>query len=264
MNARNNFSVFWVSDADNTLWDTDAVYRSAQIELLTEVERKVGITTQCPDRLGYLRSVDQALAQLDHRGLRYPTTMLISALASNLRGVSINNSVKKALLGTLLINKSEADLIACHFEEAANKMPPLRSGVKKGLELLRTIGAEVLILTEGPQDRINATLNEYGLTPLVGSILSAKKSSSLFKRLARVKPTAKRWSIGDQLDRDILPAIEAGFEAIYFPGGFKPNWTNMFASNNLSYFMTEDYLSAVKHAITIELENHNSVYFDCR
>lgn len=254
--------MFWVSDADNTLWNTDAVFRSAQIELLTEVEKKVGISTNFPDRLGYLRSIDQALAHVDHRGLRYPTTMLISALASNLLGVSINDSVKKALHGISPINKSGADLIACRFEEAVNKFPSLRPGVKKGLEQLQSIDAEVLVLTEGPQDRINATLNEYGLTPLVGSILSAKKSLSLFKRLARVKPTAKRWAIGDQLDLDVLPAIEAGFEAIYFPGGFKPNWPNMFASNTSKYFVTENYLSAVNHAI--EIESHNSVYCEIR
>jgi putative hydrolase of the HAD superfamily len=251
MNARKNISVFWVSDADNTLWDTDAVYRTAQTQLLTEVEMKVGITSQRPDRLGYLRSVDQALARLDHRGLRYPTTMLISALASNLRGVSVNDSVKKALLGISHINQSEADLIACHFEEAVNKLPSLRPGVKKGLSLLQTIGAEVLILTEGPQDRINATLNKWGLTPLVDSVLSAKKSPLLFKRLAMSKPNAKRWAIGDQLDRDVLPAIGAGFEAIYFPGGFKPNWADISPSNSLNYVVTESYLTAVNHALAI-------------
>jgi putative hydrolase of the HAD superfamily len=30
--------------------------------------------------------------------------------------------------------------------------------------------------------------------------------------------------IGDQLDRDIRPAKEAGLRTIYFPGGFRPGW----------------------------------------
>jgi putative hydrolase of the HAD superfamily len=248
---RRHKPLFWVSDADNTLWDTDAVFRSAQIELLSEVEKKVGITANSPDRLGYLRSVDQTLAQLDHRGLRYPTTMLISALASNLQGVSINDSVKKALLGLLHINKSDTDLIACHFDEEVHKLPPLRPGVRKGLELLQDIGAEILILTEGSQDRITATLKELELTPLVNSVLSAKKSPLLFSRLAKSNTNSKRWAIGDQLDRDVIPAIEAGFEAIYFPGGFKPNWANKLHSNSSNYVVTESYLSAVNYALAI-------------
>jgi putative hydrolase of the HAD superfamily len=31
--------------------------------------------------------------------------------------------------------------------------------------------------------------------------------------------------IGDQLDRDILPAKEAGLITIYLPGGFRPKWS---------------------------------------
>jgi putative hydrolase of the HAD superfamily len=30
--------------------------------------------------------------------------------------------------------------------------------------------------------------------------------------------------VGDQLDRDIAPAKEAGLTTIYFPSGFKPKW----------------------------------------
>ncbi len=30
--------------------------------------------------------------------------------------------------------------------------------------------------------------------------------------------------VGDQLDRDIGPAKEAGLTTIYFPGGFSPRW----------------------------------------
>ncbi len=260
MIARSHIPMFWVSDADNTLWDTDAVFRSAQLELLTGVEKKVGITISCSDRLGYLRSVDQALAHLDHRGLRYPTTMLISALASNLQGVSINDSVKKALRGISPINKSVADLIACRFTDAVSKLPSLRPGVKRGLERLQTFGAEVLILTEGSQDRIDATLNECELTPLVGSVLSAKKSPLLFNRLARFKSTEKKWAIGDQLDRDVLPAIKAGFEAIYFPGGFTPNWPNMSMPPSLNYLVADDYLSAVNKVLAKAAGNQRSFY----
>ena len=37
--------------------------------------------------------------------------------------------------------------------------------------------------------------------------------------------------VGDQLERDIRPAKEAGLRTIYFPGGFKPKWEA--SSNNV-------------------------------
>jgi ribonucleotide monophosphatase NagD (HAD superfamily) len=30
--------------------------------------------------------------------------------------------------------------------------------------------------------------------------------------------------IGDQLDRDIAPAKQAGLITVFFPGGFRPKW----------------------------------------
>jgi putative hydrolase of the HAD superfamily len=38
--------------------------------------------------------------------------------------------------------------------------------------------------------------------------------------------------IGDQLDRDIVPAMEADFLTIYFPGGFQPNWLDKYNGIN--------------------------------
>ena len=53
---------FVVVDADNTLWDTNAVYANAQLALLSAVEEHVGVNA-AGDRLTYLRNIDQALAQ---------------------------------------------------------------------------------------------------------------------------------------------------------------------------------------------------------
>src|SRR5262245_40548576 len=87
-------ALLWVSDADNTLWDTDSVYRLAHLALLSRVELELGLRADTKDRLHYLREVDQGLATLDHRGLRYPPAMLISATASRLTGVSLERALQ--------------------------------------------------------------------------------------------------------------------------------------------------------------------------
>lgn len=68
-------------DADNTLWDTNRVYADAQLSLLTDVERASGRRAKVDNRLGWLREIDQALAERHHAGLRYPPRLLAKAVA---------------------------------------------------------------------------------------------------------------------------------------------------------------------------------------
>ncbi|HTD32123.1 MAG TPA: hypothetical protein VK665_00580, partial [Candidatus Elarobacter sp.] len=52
------------SDADNRLWDTNAVYERAQLRLLNDVEASAGARAPVPEagRLDYLRAIDQRIA----------------------------------------------------------------------------------------------------------------------------------------------------------------------------------------------------------
>ena len=68
-------------DADNTLWDTDGVFADAQLALLNELEDRLGVQFPEPDRLAFVRAIDQGLAERHHEGLRYPPRFLIKALA---------------------------------------------------------------------------------------------------------------------------------------------------------------------------------------
>ena len=45
-------------DADNTLWDTDAVFREAQLLVLSLVEAQTQSTCKAPDRLAFIRAYD--------------------------------------------------------------------------------------------------------------------------------------------------------------------------------------------------------------
>jgi putative hydrolase of the HAD superfamily len=77
--------VFFV-DADNTLWGTDAVFAEAQERLLDRVEEACAASANMPNRLHFIREVDQALAERHHLSLKYPPVLLAQALALALAG----------------------------------------------------------------------------------------------------------------------------------------------------------------------------------
>jgi putative hydrolase of the HAD superfamily len=59
----------------------------------------------------------------------------------------------------------------------------------------------------------------------VDQIFEGPKNTDTFRRLARLRTSSlPAIVVGDQLDRDIAPAQNAGFVTIYFPGGFRPKW----------------------------------------
>src|SRR4051812_16980882 len=95
-----------VTDADNTLWDTDRVYIDAQLWLLEQVENQVHAQVLEEDRLGYVRAIDQLLAKQHHAGLRYPSILLVMALGSALSGAPRRKAVDDALVSTA---RREAD-----------------------------------------------------------------------------------------------------------------------------------------------------------
>lgn len=213
-------------DADNTLWDTNAVYKDAQLWLLGAVEAAVGVTAPTDERLAYVREVDQAIAAQHHGGLRYPTQILARAIALVLSGEPVNRAVKRVWTDKDAgLSAEGAMALEDAFKQQLDAKPALRPGVAQGLERLRTSGFRIFILTEGQRDRIERTLAAHGLDRFGANILEAKKEPGLFKRVSRLEGADSACMIGDQLDRDIAPAKAAGLTTIYFPGGFSPKWT---------------------------------------
>jgi len=51
-----------VTDADNTLWDTNAMYADAQISLYKRISQKLKLSTS-KESLSFVREIDQAIAQ---------------------------------------------------------------------------------------------------------------------------------------------------------------------------------------------------------
>lgn len=241
-------TILWVSDADNTLWDTDNIYAAAQLKLLSEIEENLGIKVDKANKLSYIREVDQHISKRHHLGLRYPTELLISALKKRLIGTPIQAAVKHSLASGLESSDSFSKHTAQIFYNDISVTPPLRNGVTEGLEALHSNGATVVIATEGSITRIKRHLNEHNISHLVALSLEGTKSVVFYQRIARLYQSKEAWSIGDQLTRDVIPALEAGFNTIYFPGGFNPFWQENHTLPNETIAVTS-YNSGVQSAI---------------
>lgn len=215
-------------DADNTLWDTDSVYAAAQLRMLEAIETVTGTYAQSLDRLGYIRAFDQAIAERHHAGLRYPPRLLAHAVALGLKGEPVASAARRALKdldhgGGL--EGTAADAAIGRFFAALKSLPPLRPGVGPGLKQLKAMGCLVIIVTEGAQARISATVNALKLTAWIDRVIEAPKQTRLYTRVARLSHAPlPMFMVGDQLQRDIAPAKAAGLETIYFPGDFAPKW----------------------------------------
>lgn len=214
----------FLTDADNTLWDTDAVFRDAQLALLDQVEMVEGVRADAVDRLAYLRELDQLLAQGHHGGLRYPPALLILAVQARLLGARPDRAVHRALLGDTSARGAHEEIVQAFFANLSRRAP-LRPGVVTGIARLADAGHRVVVATEGAKEKIEGLLDVHGLRAQVHLVVAAPKTVSLYQRLAKTASGVKMM-VGDQIDRDIEPAKRAGFITAWFPGGFVPRWSS--------------------------------------
>ncbi len=211
------------TDADNTLWDTNAVFKHAQLLLMREVLKvvKPAHHSHESDALGYLRTIDQKIAAGHPDRLSYPPKLLARGLALALLGNSTDDAVKKVLRFTRL--DSKLDRPVEHYLNALLEIPSLRPGVSKTIPVASTL-AKITVVTEGDLNRCRLLLEKHNLEKFVTEIISGNKDRQLFANLASRYTTHKLIMVGDQLDRDIEPPKLAGFFTVWFPGGFSPYW----------------------------------------
>lgn len=186
-----------------------------------------GHKAQGPDRLLFLRTIDQELAERHHSGLRYPATLLAQALALSLRGETLASAVRRVLKRTdsESIEIDEATAIADAFYVNLKATPRLRPGVAEGLSALHRAGYLVIVITEGAKDRVLKTIVDLGLSAWIDRIIEAPKQTELYRRVGQLSDAPlPMFMVGDQLQRDMVPAKAAGLGTIYFPGEFNPRW----------------------------------------
>jgi putative hydrolase of the HAD superfamily len=218
-----------LTDADNTLWDTNQIFEEAQLWLLSAVEKETGrVTVPDADRLSFVRDYDQEFSQRHHAGLSYPPKFLIRALALGLEGITPASAAQHVWSKpdpAIPLSSQTIEELARKFDILLSNTPVLRPGVLRGLEALRSMDCQIVVVTEGSKNRCQEFITYHSLTPHIDRIIAAPKCPELFFRVEKlVGYGVLKFMIGDQIGRDIAPAIRAGFLTIFFPGGFKPKW----------------------------------------
>jgi len=215
-------------DADNTLWDTNALFAAAQVTLLEFVERTTGRKCPVPDRLAFVRSYDQALASRHHLHLKYPVQMLVATLADALISQASPVIAAESILqgrqsADHLSSKTRNDAISAyvHGLSAATELLPR---VRVGLQLAKDSGLPLFVITEGKLDLQRKALFAHHLEAYIENIWELTKTVAQFQRLVRRFQPAKLIVIGDQPDRDVVPAHQAGCTTILVRGKFRPGW----------------------------------------
>ena len=219
--------VLLVTDADNTLWDTNSIYAEAQLCLLAGIEEVVGQACQTKERLAFVRQLDQGLALKHELHLRYPIAHLASAVERALLGYPTEQAIETAL------RLEDASSVAQRFdrhldrfeERVRNCTPPLRQGVTNFFRQFDTSTLVLIVATETDSRRCTSVLQHHGLTRYVQDVVSGMKTPMFYGDLSARYPATIRFSVGDQLDRDIAPAKQAKFTTVYFPSEFIPLWS---------------------------------------
>lgn len=212
------------TDADNTLWDTDGIFVQAQLAMLREIEIATELSApEAEDRgLEFLRRIDQKIAASHPERLRYPPALLARGLLFALSGDDADQAAARATREEAAI--PEGDEIVRRFIKRLTNIPHLRAGVGKGLMIIAAAGVPITVVTEERLDRCRHLLDTHRLSTLVGEVLSINKTVEAFREIRRGIGEGPALMIGDQLDRDIRCAGEAGFETFFFPSGFAPYW----------------------------------------
>jgi putative hydrolase of the HAD superfamily len=235
------------SDADNTLWDTDALFVEAQLLLLQAAEGIAGVPARTSARLEFVRDYDQAIAVRHHSGLKYPPRLLIRALQEGIGGVRPEVAASKVLAEGVI--PSEGEMAALEtYAEVLSGMPRLLPGVRRGLEVAHQSAIPVHVISEGSLEVLQDRLQCLRLASLVASTLCATKSRDLYSRLKRRAAPHDVVMIGDQPDRDIQFAHEAELLTILVKGNFQPFWTESQKAPPADAVVA-DYLAAINWVV---------------
>lgn len=249
-----------LSDADNTLWDTDVVFANAQTDLLEVIETATKKSCMERDRLGFVRRYDQALAAIHHAHLKYPPMLLVRALALALDGTDENTAADFVLKGKgppSILDQAAVDSAVHHYLEILSDIPPLLPTVMEGLVTLSARGIPVYILTEGKVEKQRIILLHHSLGAYVAGVFEVAKKKTQFERLQQRFTPHETVVIGDQPDRDIVPAKNAGCTAVLVPSRFRPHWHDPNQLNDADFVATtfKEAVEWILHRTTITLKN---------
>lgn len=229
-----------VFDADNTLWDTDAVFRRAQLDLV-RLFVEAGYLSDEESQLEILRTVDRELIK-QSGCFEYDFGLLSEAMAQHCSGAStIEEAVHRALQRRS--ENLQPELLALieegsrTFEEGLRRIPPLYPDAASVLSSLRAshstnVHIVTLLFSEGHPARLERILRAHEIRErsIFDEIIIGAKSVESFKaaKLIGQKYLPRRQvdtetlfiMTGDSLLRDIKFGNQTGFITIYKPASF--------------------------------------------
>lgn len=230
-----------IFDADNTLWDTDSVFRAAQLALLQRMVN-AGLIRHAESELQTLRRVDAEIGETLGRA-EYDFKILIATLAklysqrlsskqdSN-RIDSYSQSVEDSELSQIIEEAYEA------FQDKMRSIPPLYPDTVSVLSSIRASSSPenpivTIVLSEGNVDRLERILEAHNIwsSRYFDEIIITPKNKEAFERAKQLglelvpsrgmDPNTLTVMVGDSMKRDIKFANQAGFITIYKPALFK-------------------------------------------
>lgn len=240
MNVRRSLtSALLIFDADNTLWDTNAVFLGAQVAMLRPIVDHV--SSLYPEaEVPTLRRVDRLLFQRLGK-FEYDFRLLAVALVHHyLKECPIEDAACRAIEGSCsgftaeeltLVDQAHGDYVS-----ALQEIPPLLPDTRQVLSLLHEarchgVGLALTLFSEGDPDRLGRILAAHDLA---GDILfqathigpKSPESFELFREVGQsfLDLTDRAHSmtlvVGDSLRREIQCGNRIGATTIYIPAEF--------------------------------------------
>jgi putative hydrolase of the HAD superfamily len=244
-------------DADNTLWDTDDVFREAQLLILARVEEATGRSCAAVDRLEFIRSYDQALAQKHHLHLRYPPQLLVRSVEAGLAGITPEVAARDVIAGRNLtggsLGPSTVEEIVSDYMHALTRTPRLLDGVSEGVRAAKNANLRLFVMTEGRVEKQKRLLELHGLRDSFENVWEMAKERGQFDRVVSRFEGARVVVIGDQPDRDIVPAKAAGCSTVLVPSRFKPSWQTASDFGGADH-IAADFLDAINWCVETDSE----------
>jgi putative hydrolase of the HAD superfamily len=228
-----------VFDADNTIWDTNSVFKNAQISLLKKLEQN-SIIIDPQLYLAPLQEIDLGLVK-EEGAFEYDFKLLVAAITFF---CSENLSIQAAINRAISYNPEEENPTAISiidaayqaYQKALKKLPKLYPDTIEVLSKIHDLKENnriyIILLTEGDPKRLEKIISAYKFHQhgFLDEIIIEKKSLEAFENAKQIglqhlsnrdidqKPLL--FAIGDSLRRDIKYGNQAGFITVYKPSPF--------------------------------------------
>ncbi|MBE0466308.1 MAG: HAD hydrolase-like protein [Candidatus Desulforudis sp.] len=220
----------YIIDADNTLWDTNAVFFGAQTKMIRTLQEN-GFRLDAETALQAMRTLDLEISvNLDN--FEYDFSRLACALLLLDQGLREDETVRLVCAPDppAAVRETARHAATRFYAHIDANHPRLFPGVFETLAALRAQGNTLVLHSEGLHNRILQTLDFYELKPLFDNLVLERKSTESFLRArsggeSLFKATTGRNPghcivVGDSPKRDIRFGNLIGATTVFKPGGW--------------------------------------------